>query len=86
MRLFDTHAHLDDEAFDADRDHVVARAERAGLAALLAVGTTAQSSLQCVNLAGQYPIISAAVGFQPNYVDEAAAGDWDQVVRLAAAN
>jgi TatD DNase family protein len=86
MRLFDTHAHLDDEAFDADRDHVVARAERAGLAALLAVGTTAQSSLQCVNLAGQYPIISAAVGIQPNYVAEAAAGDWDQVVRLAEAN
>jgi len=86
MRLFDTHAHLDDEAFDADRDHVVARAERAGLAALLAVGTTASSSLQCLNLAGQYPIVSAAVGIQPNYVAEAASGDWDQVVRLAKAN
>lgn len=83
MRLFDTHAHLDDESFDANRDAVVARAETAGLSALLAVGTTAQSSQQCVDLASQYPMVSAAVGIQPNYVAEAASGDWDQVVRLA---
>ena len=31
-------------------------------------------------------MVSAAVGIQPNYVAEAAAGDWDQVVRLAEAN
>ena len=86
MRLFDTHAHLDDEAFDANRDAVVARAESAGLGALLAIGTTAQSSLHCVELAAHYPIVSAAVGIQPNYVAEADSGDWDQIVRLAKAH
>ncbi|MEE3368657.1 MAG: TatD family hydrolase [Planctomycetota bacterium] len=86
MRLFDTHAHLDDESFSTDRDAVVSRAEAAGLGALLAVGTTAQSSLQCVDLARKYSIVSAAVGIQPNYVAEVASGDWDQVVRLAEAH
>jgi TatD DNase family protein len=83
MIYFDTHAHLDDEAFDADRDEVIARAERAGLAGVVCPGITAGSSEQAVRLAERYPSVYAAVGIQPNCCHEAAPGDWQRVEALA---
>ncbi|MCO6044199.1 TatD family hydrolase [Aeoliella sp. ICT_H6.2] len=81
---FDTHAHLDQEEFDADRDEVITRAQAAGVADIIAMGVTANSSTNCVKLARQYNGIHAAVGIQPNYVHEAAPSDWDTIVRLVS--
>ncbi len=83
MTLFDTHAHLDDEQFDADRDSVVARATAAGVTTIVAVGTTAASSQKCIELAASYPGVYASVGIQPNHCAEAQPGDWDRIVELA---
>lgn len=79
----DTHAHLDTEEFDADRDAVIARAREAGVAAMVCPGITADSSEAGVRLAAEHPEVSAAVGIQPNYCAQAAAGDWDRIVALA---
>lgn len=79
----DTHAHLDDEQFDANRDEVVERAAAAGVVTMVTVGTTLASSQTCVRLAQQYRGVFAAIGIQPNYAKQAAAGDWDGIVRLA---
>ncbi|MEX0936304.1 MAG: TatD family hydrolase [Pirellulales bacterium] len=81
--LFDTHCHLDQDEFDADRDEVVNRAVEAGVGTIIAVGTTATSSEKCIRIAGQFDSVYAAVGIQPNYVAEAGAGDWDRVVEMA---
>jgi TatD DNase family protein len=78
----DTHAHLDDEQFDTTRDEVVQRALDAGVSAIVTVGTTAASSEICVGLTRSYPSLFASVGIQPNYASQAAAGDWDRIVRL----
>lgn len=86
IELFDTHAHLDDEQFAADRDGMLARAAAAGVATILAVGTTAGSSAQCAELAARYRSVYAAVGIQPNYCGQAAPDDWDLVVRLVRAH
>ena len=83
MHLFDTHCHLDDEQFDADREGVVARARQAGVARIITVGVTAQSSRQCLELAGRYDLVSAAVGIQPNHAQESQPADWDQIVEMA---
>ena len=83
MILFDTHAHLDDEQFDGVRDQVIADALQAGVPHILAVGTTAPSSQQCVQLASQYDGVYCAVGIQPNYCAKAASGDWELVAELA---
>jgi TatD DNase family protein len=81
--LVDTHAHLDQEEFDADRDQVVRRARASGVEAIVAVGTTADSSAATVELAARYEGVFVAVGIQPNYTAQAAAGDWERVVALA---
>lgn len=82
MTLIDTHAHLDQEEFDADRDTVIARAHEVGVEAIVAIGTTAPSSQAVVELAGQHSGIFAAVGIQPNYTAQAEPDDWNRVVVL----
>jgi TatD DNase family protein len=84
IELFDTHAHLDQPEFDEDRADVVARATAAGVANILAVGISADTSAAAVKLAGEYPAVHAAVGMQPNYLADARPGDWDRIVQMAA--
>ena len=81
--MIDTHAHLDDPQFDADRDAVIQRSLAAGVEAIVCVGTTLATSRVAIDLAETYPAIHAAVGIHPNSCGEAAADDWDQIVALA---
>lgn len=83
--LIDTHCHLDEDAFEADRAEVVARAALAGVSTLLTIGTTTASSRRAVALAAEFPGVFAAVGIQPNYVAQAAGDDWGVIEELAAA-
>jgi TatD DNase family protein len=80
--MIDTHCHLDDEQFEADRAAVVARAAGAGVECMIALGTTAASSRATVSLAETYPNVFAAVGIHPNSCAEAGPGDWDAIVGL----
>ena len=81
--LFDTHAHLDDEQFDAIRDDVVKRAREAGVDYMIAMGTTAESSRVCSQLATTYDSVWASVGIQPNYAHQATEADWQIITELA---
>jgi TatD DNase family protein len=84
MDLFDTHAHLADEQLAADVPDVLARAAAAGVTSILAVGTTIQSSRQCLDLAQEHSEVWSSAGIHPNHASEAQPGDWDEIVRLAA--
>ena len=68
--LFDTHAHLDQEDFDNDRDEVIARAHDAGVSEIVTIGTSASTSAICVELATRYDGLYAAVGIQPQLHSE----------------
>ncbi|MEQ8848491.1 TatD family hydrolase [Botrimarina sp.] len=82
--LYDTHAHLDQQAFADDLPVVIHRAREAGVGRVNVIGVDAHSSRQCVRLAAQWAPLWAVVGIQPNDVAEAKPGDWDEIVRLAA--
>jgi TatD DNase family protein len=82
MELFDTHAHLDQPEFDDDRAEVVARAKVAGVANILSIGISADTSQVCVELADEFDGVHAAVGMQPNYLAEARSDDWDRIVAM----
>lgn len=83
MPLIDTHAHLDDSRFAADFGEMLARARDAGVERIIAVGTTAASSRNCVQMAKAHPMLRATVGLHPNNIAAEPAGAWDEVVRLA---
>jgi TatD DNase family protein len=79
--LFDTHAHLHDAAFVADRDGALERARAAGVARLLTVGTDPDASAEAVALAAAHADVYAAVGIHPH---DAAAADDTALGRIAA--
>lgn len=83
MQLVDSHAHLDEEAFDVDRAEVLERARSAGVFRIVTIGTTAQTSRQAVELAMADELLVAAVGIQPNYVSQAKSGDWELIEELS---
>jgi len=66
--LVDSHAHLDDPAFDADREQVIERARGAGVAYILAVGggTGVGNLKAAATIAARYPWIYASVGIHPH--------------------
>jgi TatD DNase family protein len=74
----DSHAHIDGEEFEADRDEVVARAREAGVRAILNVGTGdphGGNFERAVAVAEKYEGVYAAVGVHPHdakLYDEAA--------------
>ncbi len=86
MKLFDTHAHLDEEAFHPDRVETVQRAIDAGVETILTIGTTAESSQRAVQLAADSPQVFAVVGIQPNYVAQMKPGDWELIETLSTAD
>ncbi len=62
---FDTHAHLDDARFDADRETVIATIKLANGAPVINVGADMEGSVASTRLAKQYDFIYAAVGLHP---------------------
>ena len=68
--LFDTHAHMDDRAFDEDRQALLARLPEQGIGLLMNPGCSLASSRNAVALAERYDYIYAAVGSHPDAADE----------------
>ena len=77
--LFDSHAHLDDEKFDEDREQVIARIFESGVAGFVNVGACMASSARSVTLATQYEKIYAAVGIHPHDAENALEKDYEQL-------
>ena len=64
--IFDTHAHYDDEAFDKDRDELLKSMNEAGVAFIVNVGASIDSTRKALELAGKYPFLYAAIGVHPS--------------------
>ena len=63
--IFDTHAHYDDEAFDADREALLASMPEIGVGLIVDPGCDLDTSRRAVEIAEQYPHVYAAVGWHP---------------------
>ena len=68
--LFDTHAHMDDCAFDADRSELLAALPRQGIELVLNPGCSLASSRNVDKLTREYDYIYGAVGSHPDVADE----------------
>ena len=68
--LFDTHAHLDDQAFDVDRETLLTQLPIEGVGLVMNPGCSRASSLAAIVLAKKYDYIYAAVGSHPDAADE----------------
>ena len=78
--IFDTHIHWDDEAFEADRDELVAGLPSAGIGCAVNAGCDVPTTEAGIALAEKYPHIYALAGIHPH----AAAGTTDaDLARIA---
>jgi TatD DNase family protein len=84
VRLIDSHAHLQANAFEGDRAAVILAAREAGVERLLVPGWDAGSSEAALGLATEHDWIEAAAGIHPHDAAVATDADWAAVVRLAA--
>ena len=81
---FDTHAHYDDEAFDADRDALLAALPAAGVGLVLNPGCDVASSRAAAELAGRFPHVYAAAGLHPENCGGCGDADFDAICALCA--
>ena len=84
MPLFDTHAHYDDGAFDADREQTLAALPAAGVGLVVDPGCDVASSRTALALAERFPHIYAAVGIHPENCAGVTDADFAAVRAMAA--
>ncbi|MEW9623468.1 TatD family hydrolase [Rhodanobacter geophilus] len=85
--LADSHAHLDDHAFDADRTEVLQRARDAGIEQLVIPAVDAASWARIRELCSTHPrSLFPAYGLHPLYLHQHAPGDVDALLSWCGAN
>ncbi|MGL5257189.1 MAG: TatD family hydrolase [Proteocatella sp.] len=83
MRLFDTHAHLDDEQFDEDRDQIINNIINSEIDFVVNVGADLKTSINSIELAKKYDFVYAAVGIHPHDVSKCTDDDLEQLRKLS---
>lgn len=68
--IFDTHAHYDDEAFDADREALLKRLPQEGIARVVNVGASLASCRSTIELMNRYDYVYGAIGVHPSETAE----------------
>src|SRR6187455_1883330 len=81
--MIDSHCHLDDHYFAADRESVLARARAAGVSAFVSVGGGLAAPRQAAALATEIPDLYATVGVHPHDVAAMSDADWAELAVLA---
>lgn len=84
--LFDTHAHLDDHAFDPDRDALLAALPGQGIGLLMNPGCSLATSRAACALAWEHSWIYAAVGSHPDAAAEVTPEVLEEYRRLIREN
>lgn len=82
MEIIDSHCHLDVEAFDDDRQAVLARARRGGVTAIVVPGIDAERWDKLWSLCAGEPDLYPALGLHPMFVDHHRDEDLDNLKSL----
>lgn len=69
--IFDSHSHYDDEAFDEDREAVLEKIQKAGVARTLNCGASLDGCEKTIQLSKTYDFIYCAIGVHPEYAKDA---------------
>ncbi len=77
--LFDTHCHINDKPYAADRQDMLERAFAAGVQWMLCPGTDIETSAEAVALSHEYDQVYAAVGIHPEDAASATPEGFEQI-------
>ena len=82
MRYFDTHAHLNDDRFESDRDELIASLPEQGAELIVDVACEKDDFQKTLALCAKYPFIYGAYGIHPHSAGEPGEG-WEEALRHA---
>ena len=82
IELIDSHAHLDDEKFDNDREEIISKIKDAGIKNFITAGYSLGSSKKAVELAEKYDFIYATCGISPNDIPQDEEKMWKQISEI----
>ncbi|MBR4760125.1 MAG: TatD family hydrolase [Lachnospiraceae bacterium] len=81
--IIDTHAHYDDEAFDADREQLLSSMQEAGIGRIINVGASMRGCRDSFALSEKYDFIYAALGVHPDDIVNLTDADMDWILEKA---
>ena len=85
MKLFDSHAHLDDEKFDEDRDTIIEEIHKSDVEKFVSAGYSLEGSKKAIELSQKYDFIYATVGISPNDIPQSEQELWksiDEIIQI----
>ena len=80
--IFDTHAHYDSGAFNADRFDILASMPEKNVGLIVDPGCDLESSRAAIALAEKYSFVYAAVGWHPEDMDKLTDEGFDETIKL----
>ena len=82
LELIDSHAHLDDEKFDSDREEIISKIKNDGIKNFITAGYSLEGSKKAVKLAEKYDFIYATCGISPNDIPQDEEKMWKQISEI----
>ena len=89
MEFLDSHAHLDDVAFEEDREQIISEIRKAGVVKVISAGYSLEGSKKAIELSKKYDFIHATCGISPNDIPQTEEELWkmvDEIEKLAKEN
>ncbi|MDY5964801.1 MAG: TatD family hydrolase, partial [Peptostreptococcus porci] len=84
--LFDSHAHLNDDRFDEDREEAIEYIRKSGVDLVVNPGADMETSKSAIELANKYDFIYSAVGVHPHDVSGMTESDIETLRKWAKEN
>ena len=86
MFLADSHAHIEMDSYDKDRDLIIQRAREHNLKLIITIGFNIKESKRAVNIANKYELIYAAVGIHPHDAKEVTEESYINLTKIVKEN
>lgn len=88
MKIFETHAHYDDESFNEDRDYLISQmlGDSGIIDVIVNIGASLKGCKDSLELAAKYEKVYAAIGVHPSEVEVLAASDIEWLEKNANSN
>ena len=89
MEFFDSHAHLDDEKFDEDRESIIEEIHNDEIVKFVSAGYSLEGTIKAIELGNKYEFIYPTCGISPNDIPQTEDELWimlDKIKQLAKEN
>ena len=82
MEFFDSHAHLDDEKFNEDREELIPEIKKAGITKFISAGYSLEGSIKAIELSKKYDFIYPTCGISPNDIPQTEEELWKSLAKI----